>query len=211
MTAISHVWQKVGRIFTTNTEDSESFELEKALVENAKTNETAFGQLYEQHYSAILHYIYHRTLNKTIAEELTSNTFFNALNALPRYKHQAPFRAWLYRIALNELRLYFRKEQRRKIIEETFLCKEKLEQSSVFGVDVDKQEKQSEQFEQLFQEISKLPNRYQEVITFRYFENLSYIEISQILNKRIGTVKSLIHRGLKRLRQKIEKQNATFL
>ncbi len=49
--------------------------------------------------------------------------------------------------------------------------------------------------------------RYQEVITLRFFENLEYSQIAQILNKHMGTVKSLIHRGLNRLRKQMDKQN----
>ena len=93
---------------------------ETGIIEEAKTNPKAFGQLYELHYSAILSYIFHRTLNRSIAEDLTSNTFFKALKALAGYKPNAPFRAWLYRIASNEIRNHFRKVKRRRTREESY-------------------------------------------------------------------------------------------
>ncbi|MEW6238109.1 MAG: RNA polymerase sigma factor [Candidatus Omnitrophota bacterium] len=210
MTAISQALRKLEKIVAANTDECADIESEKTLVEHAKTSAAAFGQLYEIHYSAILNYIYRRTLNKNAAEELTSNTFFNALNALPKYHHKAPFRAWLYRIALNELRMFFRKEKRRRTTEQTFLWKEDIERIYFHGLNVEEREASMKQYAHLHREISNLPMRYQEVIAFRFFENLEYFEISQILGKRMGTVKSLIHRGLKRLRKQMEKQDATF-
>ena len=77
---------------------------EAELAERAKTSPPAFGLLYERYYRKILGYVYRRTLDAAVAEELTSNTFFNALCALPAYEHRGHFAAWLYRIATNEIR-----------------------------------------------------------------------------------------------------------
>ena len=85
--------------------ESQACDDERSLVDRAKTQPEAFGRLYEMHYGTILNYIYRRTLDATLAEELTSNTFFNALRAMPRYDHRGKFVAWLYRIASNEIKL----------------------------------------------------------------------------------------------------------
>jgi RNA polymerase sigma-70 factor, ECF subfamily len=87
---------------------------EADLVELAKTQRQAFGQLYELYYSRILNYIYRRTLDVASAEELTSNTFFSALRALPGYDNRGKFGAWLYRIAGNEIRLNWRSQRGRR-------------------------------------------------------------------------------------------------
>ena len=57
---------------------------EQKLVERAKTQPQAFADLYELYYGTILSYAYRRTLDPLAAEEITSNTFFKALRALPR-------------------------------------------------------------------------------------------------------------------------------
>ena len=67
------------------------------------------------------------------------------------------------------------------------------------------------QFAQLHDALSQLSERYQTVLTLRYFEGMSYDEVADVLGKRIGTVKSLIHRGLERLRRQFEGNGATFL
>ncbi len=186
---------------------------ETGIIEEAKTNPKAFGQLYELHYSAILSYIFHRTLNRSIAEDLTSNTFFKALKALAGYKPNAPFRAWLYRIASNEIRNHFRKVKRRRTREESYhLMEWQNELNTVYfpKLEIEAEENKKEQMEnyvQLLAFLQRLPDRYQSVITLRYFERLSYQEIADALGKRIGTVKSLLHRGLKRLRKQMDKIN----
>src|SRR6266851_8577710 len=80
---------------------------ETELVQRAKHDPAAFGELYEAHYQSILNYLYRRTLSVTVAEELTSNTFFKALRGLPGFhpQPQIRFRSWLYRIATNEARM----------------------------------------------------------------------------------------------------------
>src|SRR5262245_27203593 len=70
---------------------------EAELVERARREPAAFGELYEAHYSAILNYLYRRTLSASLAEELTSNTFFKAMRGLPDYRSRPGirFRTWL--------------------------------------------------------------------------------------------------------------------
>ena len=61
--------------------------------------------------------------------------------------------------------------------------------------------KRYEQYLALHDNIYRLDIKYQEVITLRFFENKQINEISEILGKREGTIKSLLHRGLKKLRE----------
>ena len=64
--------------------------------------------------------------------------------------------------------------------------------------------KQHQDFLKIQKEIFKLPIRYQEVITLRFFEKKKLKEISEILGKKEGTIKSLVHRGLEKLKNLIE-------
>lgn len=184
-----------------------------AEIEQAKSDPNAFGRLYEAHYSAILNYVYRRTLNVSVAEDLTSNTFFKALRALPKYRPRAPFRAWLYRIATNEIRMLGRSERRFRATVQNPTREENLDrlrftQPEVF--DKMEQEERLRQYAQLHQLLAQLPEKYQTVLTLRYLEGLAPSEVAAVVGKRIGTVKSLINRGLKRLRKVMEKKNATL-
>ncbi len=192
-------------VMDTKTEDE--------LVERAKSDPRAFSELYELYYSRILNYMYRRILDVRIAEELTSNTFFNVLKALPEYRQKTSFRAWIYRIATNEIKMYWRSIKNRLKRENDFY--ETVQRDRVYfsSPDIEIEEEQEEYmrlFAQLYKSLDFLPERYRSVLVLRYFESLSYNEIAQVLGKRVGTVKSLVHRGLKRLRVLMENQNATF-
>src|SRR5258705_13276141 len=82
------------------------------LAQRAMREPEAFGILYERFYQVILNYTFRRTLSVSAAEELTSNTFFKALRALPKYRGEQPIRSWLYAIATNELRMHWRGRKR---------------------------------------------------------------------------------------------------
>jgi RNA polymerase sigma-70 factor (ECF subfamily) len=185
---------------------------EAELIENARSNPRAFGQLYEQNYTRILNYVYRRTLDVTLAEEMTSNTFFKALRAMPRYRHNAPFHIWLYRIAGNELKMHWRAQKAAKVILQNPLNMDALGRVYFTSPEAEKKAEIAEKmrkFAELRSLLSTLPEKYQTVLHLRYFEKLQIKEISQVLGRRVGTVKSLIHRGLKRVRRLMEEQDAT--
>jgi RNA polymerase sigma-70 factor (ECF subfamily) len=176
---------------------------EADLIERAKRDPAAFGELYEAHYTAILNYLYRRTLSAAVAEELTSNTFFKALRGLPAF-HSRPavrFRAWLYRIATNEAGMHWRSLRTRgatQVLPDdndlpriTFLWPETETPEAV-------REKQA-RFALMHQALGRLPEVYRTVLTLRYFEGLPLEEIAAILEKPLGTIKSLVHRGLDKL------------
>jgi RNA polymerase sigma-70 factor (ECF subfamily) len=184
---------------------------EAELVEQAKSQPEAFGQLYDLYYSVVLNYVFRRTLDVALAEELTSNTFFNALRALPDYENRGKFLAWLYRIAGNEIRL----NGRARRLQQEGAARWRAEPGRVqFAADpaiaTEEIEEQERQFARLHQALGRLPERYQTVLALRYFESLSYEDVALVVGLKLGTVKSLIHRGLEQLRRHYEKDGATF-
>jgi RNA polymerase sigma-70 factor, ECF subfamily len=176
---------------------------ETELVQRAKNDPAAFGELYEAYYQSILNYLYRRTLSVTVAEELTSNTFFKALRGLPGFQPRPwiRLRSWLYRIATNEARMYWRSHKRRR---ETLLPSDENELLRITFVWPETEspeimrEKQK-QYAMVHQALGRLPEPYQAALTLRYFEGLGHEQIAEILGKRLGTVKSLVHRGLAKL------------
>jgi RNA polymerase sigma-70 factor, ECF subfamily len=176
---------------------------ETELVQRAKNNPAAFGELYEAHYQSILNYLYRRTLSVTVAEELTSNTFFKALRGLPGF-HPRPgirFRSWLYRIATNEARMHWRRHKGRR---ETLLLSDENELPRIIFVWPKTESPEivrakQMQYVMVHQALGRLPEAYQAALTLRYFDGLGHEEIAEILGKRLGTVKSLVHRGLAKL------------
>ena len=89
-------------------------EQELDLIERAKTDPEAFGNLYERYVDRIYNYIYYRVGNANEAEDLTARLFHRVLKALPRYTDRgAPFISWLYRIAHNLVANHHRDQSRR--------------------------------------------------------------------------------------------------
>jgi len=185
---------------------------ENDLVERAKADPRVFGQLFDLHYERILGYAYRCTLNRTVAEELTSNTFFRALRGLPKYRRRAPFYVWLYRIATNEIRMHRRSERRKRTTASDPIRLQEKECIFFETTELEAEEDHREKmrcYARLHELLDQLPERYRNVIVLRFFEDLQYEAIARVLGKRMGTVKSLIHRALRRLRIILE-EDATF-
>jgi len=160
----------------------------------------------DQHYAAIFGYIHRRVQNWNDSQDIASEVFFKAFKGLWKYRWQGvPFSAWLFRIATNEIRMYFRRGRRPNLSLNQLMEEQGFEPADPQTLDAEKMEaerklNQYQEFLGLQSRILKLPLKYQEVIVLRYFEQKSVKEIAQILAKREGTVKSLLSRGIGRLR-----------
>ena len=90
---------------------------ERVLIEQAKHDREAFGQLYELYVDRIYNYLFYRTGNSQEAEDLTARVFFRAIQHISQYEDRgAPFSAWLYQIARNLLANWYRDNDKRKMI-----------------------------------------------------------------------------------------------
>jgi RNA polymerase sigma-70 factor (ECF subfamily) len=184
---------------------------EVELVEQAKSQPEAFGQLYDRYYSVVLNYVFRRTLDVALAEELTSNTFFKALRALQDYENRGKFLAWLYRIAGNEIRLSGRARRHRQEGTARWRAEPgRVRFEADSAIATEEIEDQARQFARLHEALGRLPERYQTILALRYFESLSYEDVALVVGLKLGTVKSLIHRGLEQLRRQYEEDGATF-
>ena len=182
-------------------------EQEAVLIEQAKTDREAFGNLYDRHYDQILNYIVKRTANIQVSQDITSDVFLKALHGIHKYQwNGVPFSAWLYRIASNEIANYYRSQKRQKYSESELIKWNNNETSSVETelIQTEEELRRNQEYLLLHQQLSILPLKYQEVITLRYFEKKQINEISEILGKKEGTVKSLLHRGLEKLRKSMQ-------
>jgi RNA polymerase sigma-70 factor (ECF subfamily) len=174
---------------------------EKELIERAKKDPEAFGELYEKNYSKIFSYILKRVADLEIAQDVCSETFLKVLKNIWKFRWQnVPFSAWLYRIANNEISNHYRKSKKKKVSLEKI--PEPISDANPEREFLEAQDKikEHQDFLKIQEKISKLPVKYQEVITLRFFEKKQIKEIGEILGKKEGTVKSLLHRGLEQLK-----------
>ncbi len=179
---------------------------EEELVKRAQHTPEAFGELYEIYYQRIFNYALKRTVNVQLALDITSVTFLKAFSQIKKYRwRDIPFAAWLYRIAGNEINDHYRREGGRRVSSiETI---KELADTSDYADEVNQAEEElsrREEFMLLHRKISELPFIYQEVIALKYFEKKKIREMVKILGKKEGTIKSLIHRGVEKLREKMQ-------
>lgn len=182
---------------------------EKELVKRAQKDPEVFAELYDEYYSQIFGYVLKRVGNLVIAQDITSETFFRALKKLWQFRwRNISFSAWLYRIANNETANYFRKNKHYSISLDRLAEIGTFEPIALHNPEEEllaaqEELKKHEDFLRIQEKISELPLRYQEVIALRFFQSKKIQEIAEILGRREGTVKSLLHRGLQRLRELI--------
>jgi len=187
--------------------DTPSFsgQSEAELVKRAQHNREAFGELYEINYQRIFNYVLKRTANVQLSLDITSATFFKAMNQINKYRwRDIPFAAWLYRIASNEINDYYRKEGRRNISIDKI---SELADTTDFADEVNQAEEElskHEEFLLLHKKLAELPSIYQEVIVLKFFEKKKIKDIVEILGKKEGTIKSLLHRGIEKIREKMQ-------
>lgn len=176
---------------------------ESALVERAKKDPAAFGELYERYASKIYNYIYYRTGNEHEAEDLTARVFFRALSRLPTYVDRGlPFSAWLYRIAHNLVANWHRDQSRRKVIPLDELALHSLRSEAPESL---AESRETEDF--LLNSIRRLPAERQQLLILKFVEQMSNAEIGAIMNRSEGAIKSLYHRTLLSLRDDLENRS----
>jgi len=174
-------------------------ENEAALVERAKEDPAAFGLLYQRYVKKIYNYVYYRTGNHHDAEDLTARTFYHALSNLDRYQNRGvPFSAWLYRIAHNQVANWHRDRSRRKVIaldEVVVASQRKVAPESLI--------ESEEERNALLKAIRQLPSDRQQLLILKFTAGLSNVEIGRVMGRSEGAIKSLYHRTLLALREKL--------
>ncbi len=165
------------------------------LVLRARTQADALGRLYELHYGPILRFCVHRLFIKEIAEDVTSTVFLEVARGIRRFtgRTEQDFRNWLYAIAANQANAYIRKTSRRKK-----LLAEAARSMRVFE---STEESSEPDWPRLYAAILKLKPKHQTIVTLRFFENLRYEQIAQILNVKEATLRVTLHRILDKLRK----------
>lgn len=168
---------------------------EQQLIAKAKKDARAFGQVYDRYFERIFHFILRRTDNEEITNDLVSQTFLKALQALKRYEDRGvPFSAWLYRIAHNEVNKYYGKQKRKKVfsLEQDQLLEFIQPEEDVFD---------DERLETLMIKLKELPTEAMEILELRFFEEKNFREISYILNISESGAKMRLYRAVEKLKK----------
>lgn len=181
-------------------------ELEKRLIEQCRTDSAAFGQVFDLWYKPIFGYILRRTADYDLSRDIAAETFLKAFLKISSFRYRGiSLSSWLYRIATNELNQYYRStkykpQSLQQLLENPQMEKLLHQQAGDEREIMEREMRAFNDFNQIRDSLVKLDIKYQNVIALRYFEQKTNAEISVILDKNEGTVKSLLSRGLEKLR-----------
>lgn len=185
--------------------DERSTQDDAALAGRASAGDAeAFGALYDRYVEAVYRYVYYRVRNEAEAEDVTSDVFFKALRAMPRYQPRQPFLAWLYRIARNSVIDRMRRQRPQVAFEDALRhpgADRVVDPDAGLDLLSDKMA--------LRTAISQLTPLQQDVIILRYVEGLDTKEIGRIVGRRDGTVRGIEFRALGMLRQVLPREAVT--
>ncbi len=182
-----------------------SAQADEALARRAIAGDAeAFGSLYDRYVDVVYRYVYYRIGEPAEAEDVTSDVFFKALRAMPRYQPRQPFLAWLYRIARNALIDRARRQRPQLSFEDAL---EHPDGDRV--VDPDSRLDRLSDSAALRSAIGKLTPLQQDVIILRYLEGLDTKQIGRIIGRRDGTVRGIEFRALGALRAVLPREAVT--
>lgn len=187
--------------------------MDETQIANAQSDPEAFGRLYDTYYQPVFGFMYNRTGNAELAKDLTSETFFQALKNLHRYKPRkgASFKSWLFAIAVAQVGNYYR--SRSKYLEVTtdeapeLIGREDYRPDIAYRMGEDAADLEV-QINRLREMMGKLNGRQQTILTLRYFSHMTIPEIAATIGMKEGTIKSHIHRALKKLQALMVEEEA---
>ena len=166
------------------------------LIAAAKSDPAAFSRLYDRYLQPVYRYLYSRLGDAHSAEDVTSQTFIAAYEALPKYREQGQFTAWLFRIARSKMNDHFRRNRYEVELEAA--------ERMAAGEDALGALIQDEELKRLRSVIKTLNPEEQDLIRLRYVADLSFVEIADLLGKREDAVKKSMYRLLARLKSQME-------
>ncbi|MEM1215919.1 MAG: sigma-70 family RNA polymerase sigma factor [Bacteroidota bacterium] len=166
-------------------------------IQAAQQNPARFQPLYQRYYDPIFRFIFRRTADMDLAEDVCSQVFLKAMQQLHKYQFRGvPFSAWLFRIASNEVAQHFRtvKNKRTVSVTEGSLA-DVAEEMDLNDSGFDVQE--------MVQALDQLKIDDITLIEMRFFEQRPFKEIAEILDITESNAKVRTYRILERLRKKM--------
>jgi RNA polymerase sigma factor (sigma-70 family) len=171
------------------------------MVEMKQQLVNSFEELVNEYGNTIYKYIYSLVKHKELAEDLYQEVLLSAYLAYPSIKEQGKYKSWLYTIAINKCRDYWRKENKSKHFwkEEVYSYSVSVESPYIPEEEV----LHNFSAQQMAEKINLLPEIYRYPIYLYYYQDLSLLEIAKKSNLPMSTVKTRMKRAKDRLRPKM--------
>jgi RNA polymerase sigma-70 factor (ECF subfamily) len=156
-----------------------------------KNEQKAFSSLVAKHQERIYWHVRKMVVNHEDTNDITQNIFIKVWKGLPKFKKESNLYTWIYRIATNET-LNFIKMNKNKIAQslEDIQLESRKDDSFFSGDEIEAK---------LHQALATLPSKQKLVFNMKYFDDLKYKEIAEILGGSIGSLKASYHHAQKKI------------
>ena len=170
--------------------------IEQVLVLRCQIGDKdAFAELIEQYQAPLRYFISRLSANPETAEDIFQDTWLTVIRRIHTLKKIDAFPTWLYRIARNKVYQQFRRKKKLSKLDQNIAVPNNTE-NDVFS---------PEDAAKIHRCLKELLPEYKEVLMLRFLEQMSYEQISQVINCKLGTVKSRIYYAKLALKKEMEK------
>lgn len=167
---------------------------------NPKTQNTAFQKLVSEYKRPLYYHIRSIVLNHDDANDVLQNTFIKVFRYLKDFKGDSKLFSWMYRIATNESLTFLSQKSKRRGV-----GSEELQSKIVDNLKTDTWFDGDEIALKLQQAVALLPQKQQLVFKMKYYQELKYEEISEILGTTTGALKASYHHAVKKIEDYLSK------
>jgi RNA polymerase sigma factor (sigma-70 family) len=170
---------------------------EKAFIAqllNSKTQDSAFRQLVAQYSRPLYSHIRNIVLDHDDTDDVLQNTFIKIFRNLHNFKGESKLFSWIYRIATNEALTFISQRTKRGGI-----ASEEINEKALGNLQADEYFEGDAMQLKLQQAVATLPDKQKLVFTMKYFEDLKYEEISEVLGTSVGALKASYHHAVKKI------------
>ena len=176
------------------------------LVKTARTDRTAFGELFDHFYPPIFAYCLRRLVVRAVAEDVASEAFLKVAARFQEFtgKCAEDFRRWLFRIATNEINAHLRQSIRRRELLEAAAEMGKINASVSAPLLADES---PVDWQEVYEALGELTDREQSIISLRFFAGLKHEQIADVLEVKTGTIRVALSRVLDKLRDRLRDQD----
>ena len=151
-------------------------------------------EIYREYARIVYRYLYSHTRDALLAEELTQETFFQAIRSIDRYDGSAKLSTWLCGIAKNVLHTWNRKNPPSEALTEETSTAPSAEAEALHAIG----------HVELVRKLHRTPEPYKEVLYLRLFGGLSFREIGTVMEKTENWARITFYRGKEKLRKEVE-------
>ena len=159
-------------------------------------------ELYRTYFDIVYRYIRSISQDGSLAEEVTQETFFKALEKIDQFRGDCDVRVWLCQIAKNTLYDHLKKQKKQLLGDEKL---EKIE--SAGGELLEEKLAQRSQAMEIHKVLHRLSEPYKEVFSLRVFGELSFGTISSLFGKSESWARVTYHRACKKIREELDHED----